>query len=181
MGLFDFIFKKKEEKIDYSNLKLIVKDMNNQVHIKDISPNIQTKNKYFWELSLTSNSKIKFYVDCIYVWVNIVPLDNTIKENYENIIEYPTPKNGKCLKKGNYIVNLDNFLSIIDKWNLEVIKNDAPEMKYILHGSNETGVNMYMVFGNLDLYEDLVSYMGSVVKKSFMNYLESQEEICSEE
>ena len=54
-------------------------------------------------------------------------------------------------------------------------------MKYILHGSNETGVNMYMVFGNLDLYEDLVSYMGSVVKKSFMNYLESQEEICSEE
>ena len=179
------LFKKKEKTVDYSGIMLSIKNVNKNTHVKHISENIASKDKYFHEFQVLSNPKIKVFVDCKFVGVNPVALEDLIKDDYSKIIFKPNVKVGdgstelKDLRKKEvnsdvYMMSLDKFLKLADKWNIEIDRDEEdPTMKYIVHAENKTrSINMYLVFDNTAIYPEIVNYMQDLMKTSFEKYKE---------
>lgn len=166
MSILSKIFKRKKE--NYAGMTFVIRDDEKQVHLKKISEKINSKNGYFYQLHLTSNPNITFYIDCKYTGVHLIGLEETIKNDYGVVVSIPAPNNGKCLKKGNYAFNLDKFLNTVKEWNIEFNYSDTtPSMKHILHGK-EDNIDMYMVFDDVDLYDSFIAYMRDRVKAYYI-------------
>ena len=167
MSILDKLFKQKN-KNDYEGMIMIIRDDEKQTHLKNISEKINSKNGYFHQLHLTSNEKIKFYIDCKYTGVHLISLAETVINDYGRVVSVPKPNNGKCLKKGNYAFTLDRFLDTVKEWQVEYIyTEDMPKMKHILHGK-ENSIDMYMVFEDTELYDDFIDYMRDRVKRYYL-------------
>ena len=177
--------KKKEETVDYSGIMLTIRNMKKDTHIKHISENIASKDRYFHEFQVTSNPKIKVFLDCKFIGVNRVSLEDLVVTDYNKIIVKPTVKVGdgttntselesKEVNADVYMLDLDKFLKLADKWNVEIDRNsEEPTMKYIIHAENKSKlINMYMVFYDTAIYPEIVTYMEDLMKTSFQKYKE---------
>ncbi len=173
MGLFD-LFKKK--KPDYKCMIFIIKDLERCAHIKEISNDIKSKNTYYHELAVTNNNALKVYVDCKYNGVHPIELADTIQADYGKMIMIPEPKNGKCLKEGCYTFSLDRFLEKVVSWDTKYIYGASPAMKHILHAVDDK-VDVYFVFDDEQIFNDVLSYMRKVIKKHYIDYCVKDGEI----
>ena len=94
MSFWTKLFGKKEEKVDYSKITLLIRDVKKETHIKYISENILSKDKYFHEFQVTSNPKIKVFIDCKFVGTKPIALEDNLKNDYSKLITKPTIKVG---------------------------------------------------------------------------------------
>ena len=177
--------KKKEETVDYSGIMLTIRNMKKDTHIKHISENIASKDRYFHEFQVTSNPKIKVFLDCKFIGVNPVSLETLVATDYSKLIVKPTVKVGdgstitselesKEVNSDIYMLDLDKFLKLADKWNIEVNRDsEEPTMKYIVHAENKSRlINMYVVFYDTAIYPEVIEYMENLMKTSFNKYRE---------
>lgn len=157
--------KKKQTKTDYSHIAFLLIDTDNCVKLNQaISDTIKSTNKYYYELFTDDNkSDVKFYIDCKFLGVNLIPLKDTIKSDYQGLIKESEVDENK------YGLEFASLLNYAWSWQKEIVKADDGSyyLNNIIHFLNpDDTVNMYMTFKDGSVYADFEEMILEELKKN---------------